>query len=75
MQKRSKSRAFDSPFLTGLAAILAVFVINAAAFNVPLIPVVTANGQTVELGIGAAGIPLLGMLLMIFLFVKRRKMR
>jgi hypothetical protein len=37
--------------------------------------VATANGQTVELGFGAAGIPLLGIMLMLFLFVKRRKMR
>jgi len=72
MQKRAKSGAFDSPFLVGLAAVLAMFVMNAAAFNVPLIPVSAPNGQTVELGFGALGIPLLAVFLMLLLFVRRK---
>lgn len=70
MPKR-KSRMFDSPLIIGVSAVLVVLVINAVAFNVPLVPVTSANGQTVALNVGAAGIPLIAILGMLLLFVRR----
>lgn len=47
--------------------------INAAAFDVPLIPVTVPNGQTISLGLGAAGIPLLAIFAFVLLFIRRKR--
>jgi hypothetical protein len=72
-KNRRSSRFFDSPLLVGIAAILAVGLLNAFAFNVPLIPVPAGGGQTVALGFGFVGIPLLAVMFLALLFVRRRR--
>jgi len=72
-RSRQSANFFDSPILVGIAAILAVGLLNAAAFNVPLIPIPTAGGQSVALGFGFAGIPLLAVMFLALLFVRRRR--
>ena len=71
MPRRKKSKLFDSPFIVGISAVLALLVINAAVFDVPLIPISTANGQSVALNVGMAGIPMLAILAVMLLFVRR----
>jgi polyferredoxin len=72
-RSRRSDNFFDSPLLVGIAAILAVGLLNAVAFNVPLIPIPAGDGQAVALSFGFAGIPLLAVMFLALLFVRRRR--
>lgn len=70
---RRHARIFDNPFLMGVASLFVLLAINVVAFDVPLIPVTASNGQTISLGLGAAGLPLLAILLLMMLFTRRKR--
>ncbi len=70
---RRRSKVFDNPLLVGIAALFVMLVMNAAVFNVPLIPATSANGQTVSLNLGVAGLPLLVLLAAVLLFMRVKK--
>ncbi|MEM5814696.1 MAG: hypothetical protein QXD77_02675, partial [Candidatus Aenigmatarchaeota archaeon] len=68
-----KRRAPQNPLFLGLSAFIVILLITSASFNTPLFFIPVNESESMPLNFSMVGIPLLGLLMLVVIYMRLKK--